>query len=113
VAGFESAILLAKDALSLFRQGAMSTPPPAPQLVVTIDARTHQVEVSLRLANGTQSPPQRLAVSLDGRLGAFVAAALAARTQLAPLEAATIPRTADGNPTVPVQAGNGEQRRQG
>ena len=68
--------------------------------------------VSLRAADGTQSPPRTISVDQDGRLGAFVAAVQAiAGQQLAPIKSSAIGRTGDGDPAIAVDAVHGEHGR--
>ena len=89
-------------------------PTAPPQLVITIAPDrdgTHSILVSLRNANGAQSPPRRISVDyLGGRLGAFVGAAQAlARQQVAPIESPAA--RPDGDPAIASNATDGEQGR--
>ena len=67
----------------------MSTPQP----ILTIIPGGRTVLVSLRAADGTQALPREIAVDLDWRLAAFVAAVQAiAGQQLARIKASAIGR---------------------
>ena len=79
------------------------------QLVLTITPDGHML-VSVRAADGTQSPPQRLSVDLDYRLAAFVANMQAlARQHLASVESPAMRHAArpDGEPSI-ADAADGE-----
>ena len=85
---------------------------PTPTLTITIapdrDGKATLL-VSARAADGTQTPPRKISVVMDGRPGAFVAAAQAlARPQLAPIESSTEGRARDGDPTIAIEATHGE-----
>ena len=86
------------------------------QLIITIALdRDSKITlwVSARNADGTQAPPQKVAVDQDRRLADFVATMQAfARQQLAPIESPAIGRTGDGNPAIAVEAAHGEDVRQ-
>ena len=87
-------------------------PTAPPQLVITIAPDrdgTHAIWVSLRGADGAQSPPRRISVDyLGGRLAAFVDAAQAlARNR----SRRSKPRPPDGDPAIAVHATHGEQVR--
>jgi hypothetical protein len=88
---------------------------PTPTMILTIapdrGGKT-AMWVSLRAADGTQAPPQAVAVDQDYRLASFVAAMQAiARQQLTPIESPTIGRAGDGNPAIACDATHGEQGR--
>jgi hypothetical protein len=87
------------------------TPTAPAQLAITIvpdrDGKA-TILVSLRGADGTQ-PPRKLVVDLNGRLGAFVAAAQAlVRPQLTPIESPTQRGARGGDPAIAVEAAHGK-----
>jgi hypothetical protein len=83
-----------------------------PQLILTIAPdRDSKISlwVSARNADGTQTPPQKVAVDQDRRLGGFVAAVQAiARRELAALKASAERRPGDRDPTIAIEAAHGE-----
>ncbi len=85
------------------------TPPAQAQLILTI-MPDGSMQVSLRRADGTQSPPRAVAVDQDGRLGAFVTEMQAlARQHLASVESPAMRHAArpDGEPSI-ADAADGE-----
>ena len=89
----------------------MST--PALILTIALDRDSKiTLWVSARNADGTQTPPQKVAVDQDRRLADFVDTVQAIRRELAPIESAPQGRTPDGDPVIAVDAARGEQVRQ-
>ena len=94
----------------------MPTSPPASpaQLILTIAPErdgTCSMWVAFRLADGTASPPRRISIDQDNRLGAFAAAMQEfAGRQLASVKSQAVGRTGDGGPAV-ADAAHGKQVR--
>ena len=91
----------------------MPTPPAQAQLVLAI-MPDGSMSVSLRHADGTQSPPRAIPVDQDRRLGVFVAnVRTLARQHLAAVKSPGVRPTArpDGEPTI-ADTGDGKQVRQ-